>query len=64
MRLGFAWELSELTDAKLQPGDELDYHLEASDNFLVAGAHHAPVPSATLHLTIISQDDLNKSEGE
>lgn len=54
-RLNYQWELSEL---KLNPGDVIEYHLLARDNFDLNGRRHDPVASAKLRITIISQEDL------
>ncbi len=52
------WELSALKDADLKPGDVLEYKLVATDNYALDGQTHPPAASATLRLTIISQEAL------
>src|SRR5688500_143075 len=47
-RANYAWELSQLADANLKPGDVLEYFLLAKDNFALNGAVHQPVPSGKL----------------
>ncbi|MGH7213833.1 MAG: hypothetical protein ACREIT_03615, partial [Tepidisphaeraceae bacterium] len=57
-RLNYDWDLAQLADADLQPGDVLEYHCVVQDNFALNGATHAPVPSGKLRIAIISQEDL------
>src|ERR1019366_108883 len=55
-RASFPWDLAALKDAKLQPGDVLEYFALVQDNFALNGATHAPVPSGRLRISIISQE--------
>lgn len=57
-RVGYQWDLAQLAEANLKPGDVLEYHLLAKDNFLLDGREHEPVPSGRLRISIISQDEL------
>ncbi|HEV2296422.1 MAG TPA: DUF4175 family protein [Tepidisphaeraceae bacterium] len=57
-RANHAWDLAQLPDANLKPGDVLEYHLLVKDNFDLAGQFHEPVPSGKLRITIISQEQL------
>lgn len=62
MKMMYLWELSKLENANLQPGDVLEYFLEAKDNYRrsVAGRtlEHSPVTSSRLRIVIVSQDQL------
>ncbi|MGF1632386.1 MAG: hypothetical protein ACFCVE_00925 [Phycisphaerae bacterium] len=55
-RISLGWELARL--GELQPGDVLEYHLEATDNFFLNGRRHDPVSSGRLRITIVSQQQL------
>jgi len=57
-RTSFAWDLAQLADANLKPGDVLEYHLLVKDNFSLDGQSHPEVASAKLRIAIISQEDL------
>lgn len=57
-RVGYTWDLAQLKDANLKPGDVLEYFLQVQDNFNLNGQTHAPVPSGRLRISIISQEDL------
>jgi hypothetical protein len=54
-RLDYPWPLANLN---LSPGDTLEYHATAQDNFNLNGQRHAPVSSSTLRITIVSQQQL------
>ncbi|WP_428937010.1 DUF4175 family protein [Fontivita pretiosa] len=58
LRVLYAWDLAQLQDANLKPGDVLEYHLLAKDNFVLDGQTHPPVPSGKLRIVIISQEEL------
>lgn len=58
LRMNWLWELSQLPDANLQPGDVLEYHLLAQDNYELDGQFHEPVASGKLRISIISQDQF------
>lgn len=58
LRLDYGWDLPQLVDAKLKPGDVLEYHLEATDNFRIGDQAHPAASSGRLRITIISQEDL------
>src|SRR5690606_3794315 len=57
-RANWRWELAELADANLQPGDVLEYHLLAQDNYELEGQFHEPVASGKLRISIISQEQF------
>ncbi|MBC8107170.1 MAG: hypothetical protein H7Z14_11315, partial [Anaerolineae bacterium] len=57
-RVNHDWDLSKLEKADLKSGDVLEYYLLVTDNFLLNGQRHEPVPSGKLRIAIISQDDL------
>ena len=60
----YGWELAALAGANLKPGDVLEYGLQVTDNYELDGQRHPLVDSAKLRISIISQDDLNKSAGD
>jgi hypothetical protein len=57
-RLKHDWELAKLNNAKLTPGDALEYSVQVRDNFELDGQTHAPQSSRRMELAIISQKDL------
>jgi hypothetical protein len=61
-QLDYKWDLSALpvTDvvAALKPGDVLEYHLEAQDNFSFEGKTHDPVSSGRYRITLMSQEQF------
>ncbi|MGA2497566.1 MAG: hypothetical protein ABSH20_07480 [Tepidisphaeraceae bacterium] len=57
-RLRHPWDLSQLADAKLQPGEVLEYFVKVTDNYDYNGAKHEPVASGKLKINIISQEAL------
>jgi len=59
--LAYDWDLTRLENAKLKPGDVLEYFVQVKDNFNLNGRQHDWVPSGKLRVTIISQEDLEKS---
>jgi hypothetical protein len=62
-QIDFAWELSKLANANLQPGDQIEFYVQVKDNFNLNGLEHPFVPSNKLRLAIISQDQYqNKVE--
>jgi hypothetical protein len=61
-RLDHAWSLAALADAKLQPGDVLEYFVQVKDNFSLNGKEHDWVPSGKLRVTIISQEQMEKQD--
>jgi hypothetical protein len=61
MRANYSWDLAQLEKdpaAALKPGDVLEYHLRATDNYYLDGQFHDPVSSGKLRITVISQDEL------
>ena len=56
--MDYKWDLSQLKDANLKPGDVLEYFLTVQDNFNLDNQTHPPVPSGHLRISIISQEDL------
>ncbi|HEX4053736.1 MAG TPA: hypothetical protein VHX86_05690 [Tepidisphaeraceae bacterium] len=58
-QLDFPWDLSKLAaHPALKPGDVLEYHLEAQDNFALEGKYHDPVSSGKYRITIMSQEQF------
>lgn len=57
-RANYGWDLAQLKDANLKPGDVLEYHLLVKDNFDLGGKFHEPVASGKLRIAIISQEQL------
>jgi hypothetical protein len=57
-RVKYDWELNQLKDAELKPGDVLEYYLRVTDNYNINGALHEPVMSGKLKINIISQETL------
>src|SRR5688572_10948842 len=57
-RMNHQWDLAQLADANLKPGDVLEYFLLVKDNYALDGQFHEPVPSGRLRITIISQEEL------
>lgn len=58
-RVQYGWSLQALQDAKLKPGDVLEYGLRVADNYELDGQRHPAVDSSKLRISIISQDDLS-----
>ncbi|HEY1684160.1 MAG TPA: DUF4175 family protein [Tepidisphaeraceae bacterium] len=54
-RLDWSWSLADL---HLSPGDTIEYHALAQDNFDLNGQRHAPVASGSLRITIVSQQQF------
>lgn len=57
-RVEYPWVLASLADAKLKPGDVLEFGLVVTDNYELNGQRHPPVESLKWRITIISQEDL------
>ncbi len=58
-QLDFPWDLEKLAaNPALKPGDILEYHLEAQDNFALEGKYHDPVSSGKYRITIMSQQQF------
>jgi hypothetical protein len=58
-RVRYEWELSQLAEAQLKPGDVLEYAVRVTDNYNLNGALHEPVFSGKLRINIISQETLS-----
>jgi hypothetical protein len=59
-QMDFGWDLAKLAASPaLSPGDVLEYHLEAQDNFAFEGQYHDPVSSGKYRITIMSQEQFN-----
>lgn len=58
-RVRYDWELAQLPDANLKPGDVLEYHVQVTDNYDLRGARHEPAVSGRLKINIISQEALS-----
>ncbi len=57
-RVAYQWDLAQLKEAALKPGDVLEYFLSVKDNFALDGQTHPEVSSGRLRISIISQEDL------
>jgi len=58
-QLDFPWPLAQIhADPALKPGDVLEYHLEAQDNFALDGKTHDAVSSGKYRITIMSQEQF------
>jgi hypothetical protein len=57
-RATWAFDLSQLPDAKLQPGDALECVAMVKDNYLYNGSTHPPVASGKVRISIISQEEF------
>ena len=57
-RIRHTWELKDLPDASLKPGDVLEYCVRVTDNYNLNGAVHDPVFSGKLRINVISQEQL------
>ncbi len=57
-RMNYAWDLAQLAEADLRPGQVLEYFILAQDNFYLNGESHDPVPSGKLRINLISQEQL------
>lgn len=56
-QIDYPWDLSKLA-TPLKPGDILEYHLEAHDNFGFEGQSHDWVSSGRYRITIMSQEQF------
>jgi hypothetical protein len=59
--LGYDWDLAQLENANLKPGDVLEFFVQVKDNFNLNGKEHDWVPSGKLRITIISQEQLGNA---
>ncbi|MGA2442439.1 MAG: DUF4175 family protein, partial [Tepidisphaeraceae bacterium] len=58
-QLDFPWDLSKIpATPALKPGDMLEYHLEAQDNFAFEGKYHDLVSSGKYRITLLSQEQF------
>jgi len=58
-QLDYPWDLAKLaTAAALKPGDVLEYHLEAQDNFAFEGKYHDAVSSGKYRIILMSQEQF------
>jgi hypothetical protein len=57
-RAGWSFDLSQLSEAKLQPGDVLECVAMVKDNYLYHGSTHPPVASGKVRISIISQEEF------
>ena len=60
-RAGWSLDLSQLPDAKLQPGDVLECVALVKDNYLYNGLSHPPVAGGRVRISIISQEQFNNT---
>jgi hypothetical protein len=58
-RANYSWDLSQLQNVQLRPGDVLEYCVLAKDNYALNGDSHPPVASGKLRIVILSQEELN-----
>jgi hypothetical protein len=59
-QVDYAWDLAKLaTAAALKPGDILEYHLEAQDNFEMEGKFHDVVSSGKYRIILMSQEQFS-----
>jgi hypothetical protein len=58
-RANYPWDLSQLPNAQLHPGDVLEYYASAKDNYTLNGDSHPSVASGKLRIVIISQEEFN-----
>jgi hypothetical protein len=59
-QLDYPWTLSQIpASPALKPGDVLEYHLEAQDNFAFEGKYHDVVSSGSYRITLMSQEQFN-----
>ncbi|MGD0462030.1 MAG: hypothetical protein ABSB74_06045 [Tepidisphaeraceae bacterium] len=59
-QLDYPWDLAKLaTAAALKPGDVLEYHLEAQDNFAFEGKYHDVVSSGKYRIILMSQEQFS-----
>jgi hypothetical protein len=59
-QLDFPWDIATMpANPPLKPGDVLEYHLEAIDNFAFEGKTHDPVASGKFRITIMSQEQFS-----
>ena len=58
-QLDFPWNLSQIpASPALKPGDVLEYHLEAQDNFAFEGQYHDFVSSGKYRIALMSQEQF------
>jgi hypothetical protein len=58
-QLDFPWNLSQIpANPALKPGDVLEYHLEAQDNFAFEGKYHDVVSSGKYRIALMSQEQF------
>jgi hypothetical protein len=58
-QLDYPWDLSQIpANPALKPGDMLEYHLEAQDNFAFEGKYHDFVSSGKFRIVIMSQEQF------
>jgi hypothetical protein len=58
-QLDFPWDLAKIAATPaLKPGDVLEYHLEAQDNFAFEGQYHDWVSSGKYRVTLMSQEQF------
>jgi hypothetical protein len=63
-QIDYPWDLSKLAAAPLKPGDIVEYHLEAHDNFAFEGQSHDWVSSGRYRITIMSQEQFTALMGD
>jgi hypothetical protein len=59
-RSNYDWDLAALASGPLKPGDVLQCVAVVTDNYLLNGQTHPPVPSGWVQITIISQSQLDE----
>lgn len=64
-QLDFPWDLAKIqANPPLKPGDVLEYHLEARDNFAFEGKYHDAVSSGKYRITLMSQEQFTSLMGD
>jgi hypothetical protein len=59
-QLDFPWDLTQIkANPALKPGDVIEYHLEAQDNFDFEGKTHEAVLSGKYRITLMSQEQFS-----
>jgi hypothetical protein len=59
-QLDYSWDLAKLAaGVALKPGDVLEYHLEAQDNFSLEGKYHDVVSSGKYRIILMSQEQFS-----
>jgi hypothetical protein len=63
-QIDYPWDLSKLAAGSIKPGDVVEYHLEAHDNFAFEGQSHDWVSSGRYRITLMSQEQFTALIGD